>query len=234
MKGLGVGKNATFDVDMTVRRRPLNLNCGGGLNPNQQQAQALYGLLAALFWPPRYKPAVAHLGLARLRRAVRARATRPRARSSTGPTSTSAVRADDDLPGGQAPRRRAAAPRTTTTTPARDPYKRAQQLLRHPRGAQPGARRRRRASGASFGEMFTVYGGCQVNVGAIPPENWPLMAAIIRATAKDDHERSRCCWTTCSSPRSSQKILGADADDRRRLVQNVTQLVNFINDPERR
>ena len=55
MKGLGVGKNATFDVTMTSDDGRINLNCGGGLNPNQQQAQALYGILAAMFWPPRYE-----------------------------------------------------------------------------------------------------------------------------------------------------------------------------------
>jgi hypothetical protein len=53
MKGLGVGKNADFDVTMTSDDGRINLNCGGGLNPNQPAAQSLYGVLAALFWPPR-------------------------------------------------------------------------------------------------------------------------------------------------------------------------------------
>src|SRR5262245_31508711 len=53
LKGLGAGKHATFDVNMASDDGRINLNCGGGLNPNAQQAQALYGVLAALFWPPR-------------------------------------------------------------------------------------------------------------------------------------------------------------------------------------
>ena len=43
MKGMGVGKRATFDVDMQSDDGRINLNCGGGLNPNAQQTQALYG-----------------------------------------------------------------------------------------------------------------------------------------------------------------------------------------------
>ena len=37
----------------------------------------------------------------------------------------------------------------------------------------------------SFGELFTVYGGCKVNVGAIPADKWPILAAMIRYSAKD-------------------------------------------------
>src|SRR5207245_265384 len=54
MKGMGVGKGASFDVTMTSDDGRVNLNCGGGINPNVQWAQSLYGLLAAMFWPPRY------------------------------------------------------------------------------------------------------------------------------------------------------------------------------------
>src|SRR5262249_42752890 len=54
LKGLGMGKNATFDVTMASDDGRINLNCGGGINPNQQQAQALGKVLTALFWPPRY------------------------------------------------------------------------------------------------------------------------------------------------------------------------------------
>ena len=50
----------------------------------------------------------------------------------------------------------------------------------------------------TFGELFTVYGGCKVNVGAIPPEKWPIMAAIIRYAAKDPNkpgaDRRSCRW----------------------------------------
>ena len=40
----------------------------------------------------------------------------------------------------------------------------------------------------TFGELFTVYGGCQVNIGAVPPEKWPIMAAIIRYAAEGSDE----------------------------------------------
>ena len=33
--------------------------------------------------------------------------------------------------------------------------------------------------------MFTVYGRCQVNIRAVSSENWPITAALVRATAED-------------------------------------------------
>jgi hypothetical protein len=37
----------------------------------------------------------------------------------------------------------------------------------------------------SFADFFTVYGGCKINLGAVKPESWPLVAAIIRGTVTD-------------------------------------------------
>ena len=52
LKGLGAGKGATFDAELSTEDGRLNINCGGGLpdGPHQQQ---LYGVLSSLFWPPR-------------------------------------------------------------------------------------------------------------------------------------------------------------------------------------
>jgi hypothetical protein len=35
----------------------------------------------------------------------------------------------------------------------------------------------------SFGELFTIYGGCQVNLSAVNQSNWPILSAIVRASA---------------------------------------------------
>ena len=90
MKGLGVGKGATFDVTMTSDDGRINLNCGGGLNPQPAAgAGALRHPGGAVLAAALREPALAHLGLARLRRADRAARRDRRAPSSTGPTSTS-------------------------------------------------------------------------------------------------------------------------------------------------
>ena len=82
----------------------------------------------------------------------------------------------------------------------------------------------------TFGEMFTVYGGCQINVGAIPPEKWPIMAAIIRYAAKDP--TSPVLMDDLQVAAIAQKILSLMQMTGGAVVQNVTQLVNFINNPE--
>jgi hypothetical protein len=40
----------------------------------------------------------------------------------------------------------------------------------------------------SFGQMFTVYGGCQVNIRAIATDNWPITAALVRASAANPQD----------------------------------------------
>src|SRR6185369_6592669 len=54
LKGMGAGKGASFDVQMTSDDGRLNLNCGGGLNDAPRQA-ILYGVLTNLVRPDRYK-----------------------------------------------------------------------------------------------------------------------------------------------------------------------------------
>jgi len=83
---------------------------------------------------------------------------------------------------------------------------------------------------STFGEMFTVYGGCQVNVGAIPPEKWPIMAALIRYAAKDP--TNPILLDDLQVAAIAQKILSLMQMTGGALVQNVSQLVQFINDPQ--
>ncbi len=185
MKGMGVGKGATFDLAMTSDDGRLNINCGGGLNDTAHQQQ-LYAILSALFWPPRYSspPGPGHVF---------------DAQDSEGqiPTRDDVARAIIDwadvdemqfvppaTSGGPAPS--GGGSETYNYDAGRDPYKAHNYFydtieeVNLVRGVGD-------EFWGSFGEMFTVYGGCKVNVGAIQPEHWPLMAAILRATVKDDH-----------------------------------------------
>jgi hypothetical protein len=75
----------------------------------------------------------------------------------------------------------------------------------------------------SFGELFTVYGGCKVNLNAVRPENWPITAAIIRATAKDQNNPVLLDDTMMAA--LAQQI-GAIAQFMGGL-QNVNDLSNF-------
>jgi hypothetical protein len=81
----------------------------------------------------------------------------------------------------------------------------------------------------SFGEMLTVYGGCKVNVAAIPPENWPLMAAILRGTVKDDHKTDPAMLDDVLLAQMSQQVMGMS-----KMLggfQNVQQFTQMISDP---
>ena len=118
------------------------------------------------------------------------------------------------LPGGQAPSSSGGGAEDYNYDATRDPYKARNNYfdtleeLNLVRGVGDNF-------WGTFGEMFTVYGGCQVNVGAIPPEKWPIMAAIIRFAAKDPTQTRSCCddlqvaGDRAEDPR-------AHADDRRR------------------
>jgi general secretion pathway protein K len=230
MKGLGVGKGATFDVAMTSDDGRINLNCGGGLNPNQQQAQALYGLLAALFWPPRYdNPPWRIWGWPDSDGQIAQRDETARAIIDWTDMDESQFMPMATLPGGQAPSTSGGGAEAYNYDGTRDPYKARNNFfdtleeLNLVRGVGDNF-------WGTFGEMFTVYGGCQVNVGAIPPEKWPIMAAIIRYAAKDP--TNQVLMDDLQVAAIAQRILGLMQMTGGAVVQNVTQLVNFINDPE--
>jgi general secretion pathway protein K len=230
MKGLGVGKNATFDVAMTSDDGRININCGGGLNPNQQQAQALYGVLASLFWPPRYdNPPWRIWGWPDSDGQIAQRDETARAIIDWTDMDESQFTPTATLPGGQAPSSSGGGAEAYNYDGSRDPYKARNNFfdtleeLNLVRGVGDNF-------WGTFGEMFTVYGGCQVNVGAIPPEKWPIMAAIIRYAAKDP--QNPVLMDDLQVAAIAQKILGLMQMTGGAVVQNVTQLVNLINDPE--
>src|SRR6185312_9482465 len=190
MKGLGVGKGATFDVTMTSDDGRINLNCGGGLNPNQQQAQALYGLISALFWPPRYEnPPWRIWGWPDSDGQIAQRDETARAIIDWTDMDETQFMPTTTLPGGQAPSSgTGGGAEAYNYDGSRDPYKARDNFydtleeLNLVRGVGDNF-------WGTFGELFTVYGGCQINVGAIPPEKWPIMAAIIRYAAKDPNNQ---------------------------------------------
>jgi len=231
MKGLGVGKGATFDVTMTSDDGRINLNCGGGLNPNQQQAQALYGLLSALFWPPRYEnPPWRIWGWPDSDGQIAQRDETARAIIDWTDFDTQQFAPMVTLPGGQAPSSgTGGGAEAYNYDGSRDPYKARDNFydtleeLNLVRGVGDNF-------WGTFGELFTVYGGCQINVGAIPPEKWPIMAAIIRYAAKDPN--NQVLTDDLQVAAIAQKMLSLMQMTGGAVVQNVTQLVNFINNPE--
>lgn len=230
MKGLGMGKNATFDVAMTSDDGRININCGGGLNPNVQQAQALYGLLAALFWPPRYdNPPWRIWGWPDSDGQIALRDETARAIIDWTDMDLQQFVPTMTLPGGQTPSSSGGGSEAYDYDGTRDPYKARDNYfdtleeLNLVRGVGDNF-------WSTFGELLTVYGGCQINVGAIPPEKWPIMAAIIRYAAKDP--TSPILLDDLQVAAIAQRMLGLMQMTGGAVVQNVSQLVNFINDPE--
>ncbi len=216
LKGLGVGKGARFDVIMAHEDGKLNINCGGGLNDVPHQ-QMIYGVLQSLFWPPRYnrmfeRPDVDGQINTRedVARAMVDWADVDESRFEPPPATSSSSPEDYRYDAG------------------RDPYKAHNQFydtleeLNLVRGVGDDF-------WGSFGELFTVYGGCKVNLGAIKSENWPLMAGIIRATVKDDHKNDPVLLDDVLLAQAAQAVLG--------LAQmsggftSTNQFVQMINDP---
>jgi general secretion pathway protein K len=174
-KGLGVGKGATFDLDMGTEDGKLNLNCGGGLGGMQQQP-AVYGVLSSLFWPPRYNrlfetPDADGQYTTRDDMAKAILDWADVDESKYDATGNSSGAEDYRYDTGRDPFR------------AHNHYFDTVEELNLVRGVGD-------EFWGSFGEMLTVYGGCKVNIAAIKPEHWPLMAAILRATVKDDQRNN--------------------------------------------
>lgn len=229
MKGLGVGKGATFDVTMASDDGRINLNCGGGLNPNAQQAQALYGLLAALFWSPRYdNPPWRIFGWPDSDGQIATRDDTARAiidwtdvdEQGFVPTVTTTGQSAPSSSGGGA---------EASYDASKDPYRARNNFfdtleeVNLVRGVGD-------ALWSSFGELFTVYGGCKVNIGAVPADKWPILAAIIRYSAKDP--TSQILLDDVQVAALSQRLLGLMSMTGGALVKDVDTFIKFINDPE--
>lgn len=231
MKGLGVGKGATFDVTMGSDDGRINVNCGGGLNPNQQQAQSLYGLLAALFWPPRYdNPPWQIWGSTDAEGQIAVRDETARAVIDWTDVDEQAFVPQVQTTGSaSATASTAGGAEAYNYDAGRDPYKARNNYfdtideMNLVRGI--GDR-----FWGTFGELFTVYGGCQINIGAVPPEKWPIMAAIIRYAAKDPN--AQVLMDDVQVAAIAQRLLGTMQMTGGMLVKDIDTLIKFINDPE--
>ena len=214
LKGLGVGKSASFDVNMESDDGKLNLNCGGGLAETAKQAQ-LFAVLSALMWPPRYNRMFEmpdsdgqYFTREDVAKAIIDWADMDEQRYD--PTGASSG-AEDYRYDAQ-----------------RDPYRAHNHFydtieeLNLVRGVGD-------AFWGSFGDMLTVYGGCKINVGAIKTEHWPLMAAILRATVKDDHRQDPVLLDDILLAQLSQTVLGMSKMTGG--FQSTQQFINLISNP---
>jgi hypothetical protein len=216
IKGLGVGRNATFDVTIGSEDGKLNINCGGGLNDAPRQ-QLLYAVLSAMLWPPRYNPIFEapdvdgqYASRDDVARAIidwadldetRFEPAAPTPGSSSGSAGSEDYRYDA----------------------GKDPYKAHNHFydtveeVNLVRGVGD-------EFWGSFGEMLTTYGGCKVNLGAIKPEHWPLMAAIIRATVKDDQKTNPALLDDVLLAGLAQQMMGLA-----QLTGGFASVNNFID-----
>lgn len=223
LKGVGVGRGESFDLDMLSEDGKLNLNCGGGFN-DQARQQILYGVLSAMFWPPRYNRLFEYPdadGQVTPREDV--------AKAIIDWADLDEQRYSPPVPDGKGG--------TTSSSSgsedyrydaSRDPFKAHNNFydtteeVNLVRGVSDEV-------WGSFGEMFTVYGGCKMNLGAIRPEHWPLLAAIVRAAAKDDQKNNPALADETMVALLSQQVMALA-----QLVGGFSQMSDFtkwITDP---
>ncbi len=232
MKGMGVGKNSSFDLAMTSDDGRLNLNCGGGMNDNVHQQQ-IYAILSAMFWPPRYSPPLGRVFDAQdaegqynsrddVARAIVDWADvdemRFEPQITTAPNGTTSANTSSGGGGSE----------NYNYDGGRDPYRAHNYFydtieeINLVRGVGD-------EFWGSFGDMFTVYGGCKVNVGAMQPEHWPLMAAILRATVKSDHATDPVLLDDTLLAGLAQQVMAMAKMTGG--FQSVQQFVQLISDP---
>jgi general secretion pathway protein K len=199
IKGLGVGKGASFDVEMGSEDGKINVNCGGGLNaagntgnafngqpnqlPNQQQggappitnpAQALYTLLTAVEFPTRYNRLFENPD------SEGQYATRDDiARAVLDWSDVDEQRFEPLGPSSAGEDYRYDAQRDNYR--AHNNYFDTTDEMRLVRGVGD-------EFWGVFGGYFTVYGSCKVNLNAVKADDWPIRAAILRAAAKNPQD----------------------------------------------
>ncbi len=199
IKGLGVGRGASFDVQMGTEDGKINVNCAGGIpqlamgaigqpgptggssaagsvgapQPGQiaNPSQALYMMLTSMFYGPRYNRLFDNPD--------------SEGQYATRDLIAKAIIDWSDIDETQFdPTGASGNPEDYRYDTLRDPYRAHNnyydttdeiQLVKGVGDDFWG----------SFGEMFTVYGRCKVNLNAVKAEHWPINAAIIRASAKD-------------------------------------------------
>jgi len=199
VKGLGAGKDGSFDVAMGVEDGKININCGGGLqvpilppgapqlggmgfNPTQTltppggqaPAQNLYLMLLATMMPQRYNRLFQNEG--------------PDGQFVTREEVASAIIDWSDIDEQKfSPMGASGGNEDYHYDQLKDPYKAHNHFydtveeVNLVRGVGDDF-------WGSFGELFTVYGRCQVNLRAVTQNNWPITAAIIRAAAADKND----------------------------------------------
>jgi general secretion pathway protein K len=214
LKGLGVGPNATFDLQMVTEDGKLNLNCGAGLNDQPRQA-ILYGMLSALFYPPRYNPIF--------------EAPDPDGQYMTRDDVARAIIDWADIDDQRySPDGKSGGAEDYRYDVGKDPYR-----AHNHRFDTVEEVNLVRGMGdelwGHFGEMLTVYGGCKINLNALKPEHWPLMAAIIRATVKDDQKQNPVLLDDALLGQVAQQL--TSMSQMMGGFQNVQQFVTLVSNP---
>jgi general secretion pathway protein K len=203
MQGLGVGRGGSFDVVLGTEDGKINLNCGGGIgaqvaqpvpgggppgsgsSPAQNGApqlgsspvSLLYSMLFATMFPARYNhvfdsvnPDGQYYTRDDIARAIIdwSDVDEQRYDPVAGAGGSSGNGASEDY----------------KYDALRDPYKARNNYLDTTEEVNL-VRGVADELWGDFGSMFTVYGRCQVNIRAVSSENWPITAALVRATAAD-------------------------------------------------
>lgn len=173
--GMGTPAGTSFDVKISSEEGKYLLNCGGGVTPNRDQQRSLYLLLYNLVRPVRYD------------------------RMFNTPDRDGVMITREELPLGVIdwadidPLRFDPLSTTGTGSASEDRYDKGKDRYEAHNHFLDTIDEMLLVRGISddfylnFGEMFTVYGGseCSVLASAIQPESWPLVAAMIAASAAD-------------------------------------------------
>lgn len=172
VEGMGTPKGTSFDLAITSEEGKFPINCGGGYNPNKEAQRSLYMLLDSLVRPPRFD---------RLFQVPdRDGVVINREDVPTNIIDWTDVDVSRYSPVG------AGSASEETYDKGRDRYEPHNQYfdtieeMIQVRGVSEDL-------WAYFGDFFTVYGtqDCKVLASAMEPTAWPLLAAMIAASAVD-------------------------------------------------
>lgn len=174
-EGMGTPVGTSFDVKISSEEGKWMINCGGGVNPSRDLQRSFYMLLYNLVRPQRYD------------------------RMFNKPDRDGVMVTREELPLGVIdwadvdPMRFDPLSQTGTSSANEDRYDKGRDTYEAHNHYFDTLDELLLVRGVSddfylnFAEMFTVYGGpeCTVLAQAIPPESWPLVAAMIAASAAD-------------------------------------------------
>jgi general secretion pathway protein K len=241
IKGLGVSKGASFDVLLGVEDGKININCGGGL-PRLVQGQApapspasgagtssaaaaapgrplppsvvVYNMLLGAMYPVRYNRLfeIEHPDGQFYTRDDVARAVIDWTDIDEGRFDPIQIQSGNS----------SSAAEDYRYDTLRDPYKARNNFfdtteeLNLVKGVTDDI-------WGSFGSMFTVYGGCKLNLRAVSADNWPILAAVVRAAAQNPQDPVLLDDTIVAA--MSQQVVGMAM----MLPGAVMNLQSFIN-----